>query len=221
MNMQFITPGKERKRLALTIGKWLDREVEYLGAPTFAYRIGFCTIDRNALVSFEKEASDETVERLLEHLYEEGFQTDMDEIEEVQGIAIQIPANELSETALQNLHALVNSKKNLIMKALGVADLPIAHIEDRLDFAWFPGNPSPEEIKAYLHFVTALCDLAQNQRRVSAKEKPIENEKYAFRCFLLRLGFIGAEFKDERKILLRNLEGSSAFKSGQSKEATE
>jgi len=42
----------------------------------------------------------------------------------------------------------------------------------------------------------------------------VENEKYAFRCFLLRLGFIGAEYKIERKILLRNLTGSSAFKSG-------
>lgn len=51
-------------------------------------------------------------------------------------------------------------------------------------------------------------------RNISAKEKDIENEKYAFRCFLLRLGFIGAEFKGERKILLKNLTGSSAFKNG-------
>ncbi len=38
------------------------------------------------------------------------------------------------------------------------------------------------------------------------------DEKYAFRCFLLRLGFIGDEFKKSRKILLANLDGSSAFK---------
>ena len=37
---------------------------------------------------------------------------------------------------------------------------------------------------------------------------------YAFRCFLLRLGFIGSEYKAERKILLKNLSGSSAFKNG-------
>ena len=42
----------------------------------------------------------------------------------------------------------------------------------------------------------------------------MDNEKYAFRCFLLRLGFIGAEYKAARKVLLRNLTGSSAFKSG-------
>ena len=42
----------------------------------------------------------------------------------------------------------------------------------------------------------------------------VYNELTGFRCFLLRLGFIGAEFKDERKILLRDLFGNSAFKSG-------
>ena len=51
-------------------------------------------------------------------------------------------------------------------------------------------------------------------RQVTATEKPVENEKYAFRCFLLRLGFIGSEYKAERKILLKNLTGSSAFKDG-------
>ena len=44
--------------------------------------------------------------------------------------------------------------------------------------------------------------------------KPTDNEKYAFRCFLLRLGFIGAEYKAARKILLKNLSGSSAFRNG-------
>ena len=60
--------------------------------------------------------------------------------------------------------------------------------------------------------------MARNAKRVNAKEKDTDDEKYAFRCFLLRLGFIGAEFKTERKILLRNLTGSSAFRSGQPKE---
>ena len=60
--------------------------------------------------------------------------------------------------------------------------------------------------------------MARTAKRVVAKEKETDNDKYAFRCFLLRLGFIGAEFKIERKILLRNLAGSSAFKSGQPKE---
>ena len=56
--------------------------------------------------------------------------------------------------------------------------------------------------------------MSKDAKRVTAKEKDVDNEKYAFRCFLLRLGFIGTEYKAERKILLRNLDGSSAFKAG-------
>ena len=56
--------------------------------------------------------------------------------------------------------------------------------------------------------------MAKNQKRVTAKDKDVDNDKYAFRCFLLRLGFIGAEYKADRKILLKNLTGSSAFKGG-------
>ena len=57
--------------------------------------------------------------------------------------------------------------------------------------------------------------MSLEQKRISAKAKEYENEKYAFRCFLLRLGFIGDEYKADRKLLLRNLSGSSAFKNGQ------
>lgn len=63
--------------------------------------------------------------------------------------------------------------------------------------------------------------MARNQKRVTAKERDTDNDKYAFRCFLLRLGFIGPEFKQERKILLRNLTGSSAFKSVPQKEVAD
>ena len=69
-----------------------------------------------------------------------------------------------------------------------------------------------------MHFISALCEMAKTQKRITAKGKSVDNEKYAFRCFLLRLGFIGDEYKAERKILLRNLTGSSAFKSGTKEE---
>ena len=54
--------------------------------------------------------------------------------------------------------------------------------------------------------------MAKNSKRITAKERTVENEKYAFRCFLLRLGFIGDEYKASRKILLKNLDGNSAFR---------
>ena len=56
------------------------------------------------------------------------------------------------------------------------------------------------------------------RQRIQAKERQVDNEKYAFRCFLLRLGFIGDDYKEDRRILLKNLEGSSAFKTGKAGE---
>ncbi len=56
--------------------------------------------------------------------------------------------------------------------------------------------------------------MVKRQKRIVATENDVENENYAFRCFLLRLGFIGDEYKAARKILLRNLTGSSAWKGG-------
>ena len=96
---------------------------------------------------------------------------------------------------------------------MAVYSLPIEVTESTVRFPWF-SDCSADESKAYTHFVSALYDLAANAKRVTAKERETYNDKYAFRCFLLLLGFIGSEYKTERKILLRNLTGSSAFKNG-------
>ena len=130
---------------------------------------------------------------------------------EITGLAIEIPMTDLTETSVKNVHALVAAKGNLIKKAFCVDELPINIIDDRLDFPWFRADSTPEEVKAYEHFICKLCEMARNQKRVTAKEQTVENPRYTFRCFLIRLGFIGPEYKEMRKILLRNLEGNSAY----------
>ena len=130
------------------------------------------------------------------------------------GLTIQMPADSFTPEALNNLHSLIAAKGRLIRKALGVDLLPVQVEADTVSFPWFSGETTAEEVKAYTHLITALCDMARNQKRITAKDKDTDNDKYAFRCFLLRLGFIGAEYKEERKILLRNLAGNGAFKSG-------
>ena len=84
--------------------------------------------------------------------------------------------------------------------------------EEKINFAWFPYTEDGDEIAAYTQFITGLCDMAKDAKRVSSKPTETDNDKYAFRCFLLRLGFIGNEYKTARKILLRNLTGNSAFR---------
>lgn len=125
-------------------------------------------------------------------------------------LTVEIP---LDKVAVGNLTKLLDAKGNLIRKALGITDLHIEVLDDRVAFPWF-AQVDADSSAAYTHFISALCEMSRNAKRVTATEKPVENEKYAFRCFLLRLGFIGSEYKAERKILLKNLTGSSAFKDG-------
>ena len=124
------------------------------------------------------------------------------------GLTVAIP---MDGTAVGNLKKLLEAKGNLIKKALNIDSLPIEVKEETVEFPWFE-TADADETAAYTHFISALCELSKNAKRVTAKEKEVDNEKYAFRCFLLRLGFIGTEYKAERKILLRNLSGSAAFK---------
>lgn len=221
MTVKTNAQGKDRKRLVLTIAKWTGDQVKYAGAPSFAYEVGGITIDKEAGIDFGNALPDEAIDRLLQHLYDEGFEPDMsieeaaeDGGDEFSGICISMPRSLFTDKNLENLKAITAAKESLIKKALGADSLPIEVTDTKVSFPWFPGEPTPEEINAFDTFICKLCEMARNQTRVVAKEKATDNEKYAFRCFLLRLGFIGDEYKAARKILLRNFTGSAAFKSG-------
>ena len=134
-------------------------------------------------------------------------------------LSISLPRSLFTETALQNLDALLLSKGRLIRHAFDIREATYTLTDDRITFAWLHGTITDETAKAYAEFISKLCLMARAQKRVTAKEKIVDNEKYAFRYFLLRLGMIGSAYKQSRKILLQNLIGSSAFKSGHRKEA--
>ena len=134
-------------------------------------------------------------------------------------LSISLPRSLFTETALKNLDALLLSKGRLIRHAFDIREATYTLEGDRITFAWLHGTITDESAKADAEFISKLCLMARMQKRVTAKEKIVDNEKYAFRCFLLRLGMIGNAYKESRKILLQNLTGSSAFKSGHRKEA--
>ena len=223
MTIKYNRTGADRKSLVDAIASITGAEAKYLGAPSFAYQVDYFTIDRNGTITFDDRADSEEIENLIERLASMGFEaepvereadTGAEQPEAYDGLTIQMPADGFTPEALNNLHSLIAAKGRLIRKALGVDLLPVQVEADTVSFPWFSGEATAEEVKAYTHLITALCDMARNQKRITAREKDTDNDKYAFRCFLLRLGFIGAEYKEERKILLRNLTGSSAFKSG-------
>lgn len=223
MKLHYNATGPDRKELVQTISKLLGIKPAYKGMPTSAYEVGNITVEKDGTVVYDEPTDQDTIEAVIIALAAAGFspETGTDEEEGPTGVAIQMPLSIFTESQIQNLYALVAAKGSLIKKALWVDELPINIVDKKLDFPWFPKYESPDEVKAYMHLVTALCDMARNQKRITAKEKPVDNDKYAFRCFLLRLGFIGDEYKAERKVLLRNLSGSSAFKSGSKKTEVE
>ena len=144
---------------------------------------------------------------------------DMPDAATLDGLTIILPRESFSAAALDNLDRLLESKGSLIRKAFGIEEAVYTLTDDRLTFAWLTGDITPEKAKACRHFIGRLCEMAKRQKRVTARVRAVTNEKYAFRCFLLRLGLIGAEYKTTRKILLRNLSGSAAWRDGNRKEA--
>jgi hypothetical protein len=225
MEIKFNVTGAERKALVEAVSALTRCGAVYKKAPSFAYVVQNYTIDKNGALLWDERTDARDARQLLAGLAAQGFVSEDSMEEEVQKnpcheydaldrLSIAVPLEDFTETSLDNLTKLVTSKSALIRKAIGADALPIQRESDRLCFSWFSPNASPEEIHAYTQFVAALCEVAKKQQRVTATEKPADSEKFAFRCFLLRLGFIGPEYALARKALLRNLPGDSSFKTG-------
>ena len=212
MKIDFNLKGAERKELVKAISRITGIKAEYQGMPTTNFVIGDFTVTaEGALVYDDKIDAGE----LLNELAEAGFEGTADKSEgkelkvpEPDILTIEMPADKVNT---ENLQKLLDAKGALIRKALGIESLAFEIHEDRVSFPWFI-DPAPDHAMAYTQFIAAICKMSTEQKRVTAKVREVNNEKYAFRCFLLRLGFIGNEFKQSRKILLSNLDGSSAFK---------
>lgn len=225
MRIEFNRTGAERKALVKAISEITGAVAIYKYVPTCAYEIDYFTVTKDGALEFDDRADSEEIESLLEQLAERGFTAadsgEEETAEEVSEDADAEPQSEsvgltvtisLDKVAVGNLTKLLDAKGSLIKKALGITELPIEITEDAVSFPWFSLSPDLDSAKAYTDFIAALCRMSKDQKRINATEKEVTNEKYAFRCFLLRLGFIGSEYKADRKILLKNLTGSSAFK---------
>lgn len=81
-----------------------------------------------------------------------------------------------------------------------------------VEFRLFNSTTHAGEIKAYIQFCLAVSHQALTQKKASARRTVTDNEKYAFRCWMLRLGLNGDEFKTCRLHFLKHLEGNSAWR---------
>lgn len=212
MVLHFNVTGESRKAMVKAIEQELGCKAKYLGVPSCAYEIGCYTVGKNGELEFgDFDDIDEAAPIIDASVMATGVSpAEWDENPEGDDMELTITIP-LEKVNVGNLTSLLEAKGDLIRKALQVTDLRYTIDEENISFPWFT-EVTPEESLAYTKFIAALCEMSKNQKRVTAKAKVQENEKYAFRCFLLRLGFIGDEYKADRKILLQHLEGSSAFK---------
>lgn len=129
-------------------------------------------------------------------------------------LTIEMPKTGFTDISLDNLQKIITSKETLLKKALGTERLLVADTGDTLKFPWFTLHGLEGEADAYSRLIAAICDTAKKRRRITARERGSENDKFDMRLFLVQLGFVGNEYKTARRILLRNLTGNSSWKSG-------
>jgi hypothetical protein len=223
MNVRFNVTGSKRKALVGAISEILGQEIGYKGAPTFAYAVSNYLVDKDGTLSCPDDNNREEVKRLLAALKERGYIPEAAEREDsgnTDKLSIQMPKADYTEEAIENLKKIIASKETLIKKVLGADSLPVDITGDIVNFPWFTLNGIDGEADTYTRFIAALCHMAKTQKRITAKEKELENDKFTMRLFLIRLGFIGPEYKTARSILLKNLTGSSSFKNGQRPQKT-
>lgn len=91
-------------------------------------------------------------------------------------------------------------------------NLHSAFTKGTVEFRLFNSTTHAGEIKAYIQFCLAVSHQALTQKKASARKTVTDNEKYAFRCWMLRLGLSGDEFKTCRLHFLKHLEGNSAWR---------
>lgn len=216
--IRFTLESKQRPKLAQEIGNILGTAPHYERVPSCAYDIAGYRLDKEGVLHIP-EGAEETAKDLILQLRERGFQDDAEITEEVpvqqDKLTIVIPRESLTDTALENLQKITANKQILFQRAFQTDSTEIEITDEKIKIIWFSYTTDSDEMAAYTQFISRLCDMARDAKRVSSKPTETDNDKYAFRCFLLRLGFIGKEYKTARKILLRNLTGNSAFRCGE------
>lgn len=227
MEVKYNLTGPARKELVKAIENITGEKAIYKKVPSCAYTVEGYTITKEGTLQWDESTDVSAAKFLVKRLADAGFvadgfragSIDPDNTEPAEeGLCIQIPKSNISDFELDLVKKMISGKASLIKKATGASNLNVEIKDDVVYFPWFDALPDPEMIRAVSVFITKLVVVTREMKRVTISDREVKNERYAFRCFLLRLGFIGDEYKLERKTLLRNLNGSAAFRDGQKRE---
>ena len=219
MIIEFQLTGEKRKELAKTVSEIIGAPAEYQFMPTCAYKIGdFYTVTKEGNLEISDSADSKEVENLIDKLVNRGYDVPLDE--EENGLTVEMPLEIVDDATIDRLRKIVENKGELFKSAFKTDNLEIVIEADKICFPWFTIE-NDGDADAYCIFISMLCEFAKNQKRINNKPETTDNPKYTMRCYLLRLGMIGANYKSARKALLRNLSGSSAFRKAANDEVSE
>lgn len=234
----------DRKEMVKILSKHFGVKPKYMGAPSFAYQIqteeNAFIIDREGKIR-NSEGIEFELERLLNGEEEEALK-DVTTSEEIAfsmdghtGVTLRNLVNMINskQSLIKKVFRL---RENIVTAEFvkGINDVRIATIEDfeaaalevgtenipgiyfdfRKKTITFDFIKTFEDTEVAGQFVKALNESAKRLKQSSPKPTETDNEKFTFRTWLIRLGFIGAEYKKAREVLLKNLEGNGAFRKG-------
>lgn len=81
-----------------------------------------------------------------------------------------------------------------------------------VEFRMFNSTLHAGIVRSYVCLALGMSAQAIEQKSASMNRTVSDNEAFTFRTWLLRMGFIGDEFKNVREHLLTNLEGNKAWR---------
>ena len=240
MNIKLATDN--RKEAAARLAEITGTESHYTKVPRCAYEVGPYTLEKDGSITVAEDADLAPLKTLAEEGLVEPFEAPATEPEteaaeaEPISLTVEVPMTHHTGATLRNLINLIYTRAGLLLievlkddaitrttesllQAIGDFEAEHGKAIDGLTFTpekiTFSSLPETEDA-ARLKTFTILCGMmnkqALDQKRIQAKAVNEENEKYALRIWLTRLGMNGAEFKEARKILMANLTGHCAFR---------
>lgn len=231
--MKIKTTAANRKDVVKAMEEITGNKAKYMGPPTFAYMVGNFTVDRDGCVEHESE---DALAGIQEQLEEKGLAG-----ERADTLAVSLPIAGHTADSIKNLIFMIHSKQYLLERALGSRAMAVSDkLSERLEkeeaedketvigmiggeeaagISFADGKitftipmPGDGKAEAYMELFSKMVQAAKEHKRVNPKETIEENEKYYMRAWLVRIGLGGREYKDIRSILLKNLNGHTAFR---------
>lgn len=246
----FKTTGIERKTIASTLAQSLGETAKYAGTPTYAYEVGGWFIDRQGNLTTPELPIDQkgSLRQVLDALKEAGVTTEgngtvvvtfgdhtintlrnlTNLIRSKQSLIRKafnrqdaiIPENFLTafNSSIDSLEDFGGTKNTEVQENSGLA----FNLDNKtIQFSFFNSILGADEVLAFITLCWQINEQAKKQKIASGLEKETENDKYTFRVWLLKIGFIGEAFKEERKVLLSRLSGNAAFRTEEARLAAD